>query len=178
MTGSGFRQVATAASAEIARAVSALEEAEAERLEEAIAAAGAVFVTGEGRSGLIARCFAMRLMHLGRRAYVVGETIAPAAGKGDLLIAVSRSGESRVTCTHAQTARSLGVTVAAITASPRSPLLELADLSLAICDQSEQYGGSLFEQTTLVALDALAALLQLRLSQLPSDLEARHANLE
>ena len=34
-----------------------------------------VFVTGAGRSGLAAKAFAMRLMHLGISSYVVGETI-------------------------------------------------------------------------------------------------------
>ena len=40
-----------------------------------IVSANNVFVTGAGRSGLAAKAFAMRLMHLGLSAYVVGETI-------------------------------------------------------------------------------------------------------
>ena len=44
-----------------------------------------VYVAGAGRSGLIARAFAMRLMHLGMEAYVVGETITPAMHTGDIL---------------------------------------------------------------------------------------------
>ncbi len=36
-----------------------------------------IFVTGLGRTGLMARGFAMRLMHLGRRVYHVGDVITP-----------------------------------------------------------------------------------------------------
>src|SRR5690242_18419180 len=60
----------------------------------AIETANAIFLLGEGRSGLVGRMFAMRLMHLGKQAYVVGETITPAIGRGDLLIAISGSGET------------------------------------------------------------------------------------
>ena len=41
-----------------------------------------IYVIGAGRSGLVAKAFAMRLMHLGLHAYVVGETITPALNKG------------------------------------------------------------------------------------------------
>ena len=165
-------------SAELAQAIAAVDAAEAHRLAQAILTADAVFVAGEGRSGLIARCFAMRLLHLGRRAYVAGETTAPAAEKGHLLIAVSRSGDTRVTCTRAEVARARGLHVAAITATPGSPLAKLATLQLLLSAESDQYGGSLFEQTALVVLDGLALLLQHRLGQTSAEMDARHANLE
>ncbi|TRM96156.1 6-phospho-3-hexuloisomerase, partial [Sulfolobus sp. E1] len=37
--------------------------------------AGKVLVMGAGRSGLVGRAFAMRLLHLGYNSYVLGETI-------------------------------------------------------------------------------------------------------
>ncbi len=46
-----------------------------------------VLVVGAGRSGLVGRAFAMRLMHLGFRSYVLGETITPSVGEGDLVVA-------------------------------------------------------------------------------------------
>lgn len=52
-----------------------------------------VFVIGAGRSGLAAKAFAMRLMHLGISSYVVGETISPAIYDDDCIIAISGSGE-------------------------------------------------------------------------------------
>ncbi|MEM1650161.1 MAG: 6-phospho-3-hexuloisomerase, partial [Sulfolobales archaeon] len=42
-----------------------------------------VLVMGAGRSGLIGRGFAMRLMHLGFRVYVLGDTIVPPVREGD-----------------------------------------------------------------------------------------------
>ena len=49
---------------------------------------------GAGRSGLAAKAFAMRLMHLGFNVYLVGETTTPAVQPDDLVIAVSGSGET------------------------------------------------------------------------------------
>ena len=53
------------------------------------------YVLGAGRSGLVAKAFAMRLMHLGLRTYVVGETITPAMKEGDTIVAYSGSGETK-----------------------------------------------------------------------------------
>ncbi|MEM2817946.1 MAG: SIS domain-containing protein, partial [Archaeoglobaceae archaeon] len=46
-----------------------------------------IFVVGIGRSGLVAKAFAMRLMHLGYKAFVIGETTTPRIEAGDLLVA-------------------------------------------------------------------------------------------
>ena len=145
-----------------------------------------VFVTGEGRSGLVARCFAMRLMHLGLAAHVVGGTTTPAFGEGHLLLAVSGSGETDLTCTVARLAKKAGGRVAAVTASGTSPLATAADLVLLIPAAygsagdggSIQYGRSLFEQAALIVLDAVALQLQRDLAQAQEDMNARHANLE
>ena len=48
---------------------------------ERIQKANKIFVVGAGRSGLAAKMFAMRLMHLDLNVYVVGETINPALNK-------------------------------------------------------------------------------------------------
>ena len=45
-----------------------------------------IVCTGAGRVGLAMRGFAMRLNHLGIDAHVLGETIVPHTGPGDLLI--------------------------------------------------------------------------------------------
>ncbi|AVH54882.1 MULTISPECIES: hypothetical protein [Streptomyces] len=50
-----------------------------------------IFVTGEGRSGLMAKAFAMRLMHLGLPVHVIGETTTPAVAQGDTARAPSGS---------------------------------------------------------------------------------------
>ena len=60
---------------ELARTLHSIDEQQIDKLAVQILEAGAVFVAGAGRSGLMMRAFAMRLMHLGLRAYVVGETV-------------------------------------------------------------------------------------------------------
>ena len=61
---------------------------------EIITTADNIFVTGAGRSGLAAKAFAMRLMHLGFDVYVFNETIAPPVKDGDIIIIISKSGKS------------------------------------------------------------------------------------
>ncbi|WP_298523315.1 SIS domain-containing protein [uncultured Methanobrevibacter sp.] len=53
-----------------------------------------IFLAGAGRSGFVAKAFAMRLMHLGFYVYVFNETIAPPVKEGDIIIIVSKSGKS------------------------------------------------------------------------------------
>ena len=48
----------------------------------AIDNANRIFITGAGRSGLVARFFAMRLMHCGYRVYMVGEIVTPESQRG------------------------------------------------------------------------------------------------
>ena len=53
-----------------------------------------IFLAGAGRSGFVAKSFAMRLMHLGFFVYVFNETIAPPVRDGDIIIIISKSGKS------------------------------------------------------------------------------------
>ena len=62
-----------------------LDEKAIDEFEEIIINSKNIFVTGAGRSGLAAKAFAMRLMHLGLSAYVVGETISPAIYEDDCI---------------------------------------------------------------------------------------------
>jgi len=161
-----------------------------EHLTEAILQADRLYVAGGGRSGLMARALAMRLMHLGLITYVVGETTTPAIQSGDLLLACSASGETQVTVLVSEVARAAGARVFAVTATPDSPMARQADRTIIIpapskrtgprpdAEPSAQYGGSLFEQALLVLLDAVSAEIGRRLGRGPQDLASRHANLE
>ena len=164
---------------EVRSALAEIDPEEVRRFEGAIPGAREVFVAGEGRSGLIARCLAMRLMHLGRRSHVAGETTTPAAKAGDLLVAISASGENAVTRARAEAAHAHGAKVVGITANPTSSLAQMADLRLTIPAPAEQqYGGSRFEQAALVLLDAVIFRLQSRLRRTATDMDARHATIE
>jgi 6-phospho-3-hexuloisomerase len=138
------------------------------------------FVTGAGRSGLVARSFGMRLMHAGLPGFIPGETIAPAAGAGDILVAISCTGQTGYTDYMARRARGLGARVVVLTADPDSPLAREADqvVHIPVDEPDIVMRASVFEHAVMVSLDAVFNVLAERLKM---DLDAyrqRHANLE
>ena len=175
-----------------------LDEENVDKFEDIIIESENVFVTGAGRSGLAAKAFAMRLMHLGVSAYVVGETISPAINNGDCIIAISGSGETNTIVSAAKIAKNRGSNVLAVTSYPESTLGKLADCCLLVKGRTMQevddenymkrqiYGnytsltplGTAFELTTLVFLDAIVSELMEKMHQTESDLKARHTVLE
>ncbi|OZC83927.1 6-phospho-3-hexuloisomerase [Rhodococcus sp. 06-412-2C] len=151
-----------------------------------ISDARAVFVIGSGRSGLSAQMAAMRLMHLGLQVHVAGEVTAPAVGDGDVVIGVSGSGATATVVAAADTARRVGASVIAVTTAPKSPLAQRAKrvLVVAAADKqdhgssvTQQYAGSLFEQSSLLAFDALFHSLWSSSAQSAENLWSRHANI-
>jgi 6-phospho-3-hexuloisomerase len=104
-------------------------------------AAERIYVAGAGRSGLIARAFAMRLLHLGFEVYVVGETVTPALKPGDTLVVFSGSGETHSMATICSTVRGLGGFICLITASPDSTMSRIADCVLNLGDLTGYYRG-------------------------------------
>jgi len=181
------RSAALTVAAEIEQAMGLIGEEEAMRLVEAIEAARGVFCTGQGRSGLMIKAFAMRLVHLGLNAWAVGEVTTPAIGPRDLLVAASGSGETRTTLAIMQAAQERGAQTSAITAHPASPVARAADLVLEIRTPitgpagpraSAQPPGSLFEQALLTVCDALVMVLMRRLGTTEEEMRARHTKLE
>jgi 6-phospho-3-hexuloisomerase len=152
-----------------------------------IADARRVFVLGAGRSGLALKMTAMRLMHLGLEVHVVGEVTSPAIGPDDLLLTASGSGTTGGIVRAAQTARSVGARIAAITTDRSSDLAQLASAVVIVpaagkLDRSgaasAQYAGSLFEQSVVLLGDALFHALWQRSGVSADDLWPRHANIE
>lgn len=80
---------------EITAVINHIKEPQIEEVAFSLYQAKRIFVIGEGRSGLMGKSFAMRLMHLGATVYVVGETITPSIATGDVLVAVSGSGKTQ-----------------------------------------------------------------------------------
>jgi len=156
-----------------------------------------VFLLGLGRSGLVAKAFAMRLMHLGIGVYVVGETITPAIGDKDCLLAISGSGETSYIISTAQIAKKRGAKIIAVTSYVDSTVGNMADLVVHIkgrtkIDSEKNYIrrqingkhqslsplGTLFEVTTLIFLDAVIAQLMVDMGKTEEDLKQRHTVLE
>ena len=142
--------------------------------------AGRTFVTGAGRSGLVARSFGMRLMHAGLPAFVPGETITPAARSGDLLVAISCTGATGLTDYIARRARQLGAKVVVLTAEPDGELARLADKVVVIParDQDIVLRAAVFEHAASLCLDAVFNVLSERLKLDLSAFRQHHANLE
>lgn len=146
-----------------------------------------IFVTGAGRSGLVLKMAAMRLMHLGLTVHVVGEITTPAIRAGDLLLVASGSGTTASIVKAAETAVAQGARVAAYTTSKGSPLASAAAAVVLIpaaqktdhaSTLSRQYSGSLFEQALFTTTEAVFQSLWNEDRTAAEDLWLRHANLE
>ena len=158
-----------------------------------------IFVVGQGRSGFVGRAFALRLMNMGLTVYFLGETITPAAGKDDLIIAISGSGTTKITLTASSTAKEIGAQVVAVTSYAESPLGGLADLVMPIggrtklgwpkeedylvrqiLGESETLSplGSIFENNCMVFLDSMVVELMHRLGKTEDEMMKLHATLE
>ena len=144
-----------------------------------------VFVAGAGRSGLCMRALGMRLMHLGKTVYVVGETITPRCSAANLLIIGSGSGRTTGLLAMAEKARNQGAQILLFTTDATSPLAQLADHRIVIpapslreAEGSLQPMGTLFEQSLLILCDTLILRLMQRIGIGAAQMLERHANLE
>ena len=147
-----------------------------------------IFVVGEGRSMLMLKAFAKRLRHLGKESYVVGQTVTPAVGKDDLLVAASGSGKTSGVINIVKLAGRYKAEVVFITAFPSPSLKKMADLIVTIPGgahphssakpASRQLMASLFEQTLLLFCDSICVVLKDRLKISETQLRKNHANLE
>ncbi|MCD6195233.1 MAG: 6-phospho-3-hexuloisomerase [Staphylothermus sp.] len=185
----------------IMRSIEIISEEEKNKMIEALVDAynrGArILVMGAGRSGLVGKAFAMRLLHLGFQVYVLGETIVPRIKEGDAVIAISGSGRTRLIVTAAEAAKHVGAKVIALTTYPDSPLGKLADIVVRVPGRTkiakeEDYFarqilgiheplaplGTLFEDTSLVFLDSVVVELMNKLGKTEEDLRNAHANIE
>lgn len=94
-------------------------------------------------------------------------------------MAVSASGATPGTVHIARAARTRGAEILAVTGDPTSELGRLADRTLSVPrPASRQFGGSLFEQTTLILLDALILHLTMGEPGSHDRMARQHANLE
>ncbi|WP_062237401.1 6-phospho-3-hexuloisomerase [Fictibacillus sp. FJAT-27399] len=159
-----------------------------ESVSEQIGLGERIFVTGEGRSGFMAKSFAMRLMHLGASVFVVGETITPALESGDVVVAVSGSGTTKSVVNTAEKARELGCPVIAITTKTDSELAGHATLVAYLPAATKYRGeneaasiqplGSLFDQCVHVFCDAVCLSYGARQTEDNESAFMRHSNLE
>lgn len=144
-----------------------------------------VFVYGAGRSGLVARAFAIRLMHLGYQTFVIGETITAPVAQGDLVFLISGSGETYPVVMTAEIAVDVGATVVSVTSNPETGIAQHSDIvvHLDVGESDPQKAelaplGTLFESAVWILLDGFVADLMVRLGQTEVAMRKRHATLE
>jgi 6-phospho 3-hexuloisomerase len=158
-----------------------------------------VYVMGAGRSGLVAKAFAMRLMHLGLTAYVVGETITPAMKPDDVMIVFSGSGRTKTIADISETVREMGGRICLITSNADSRIGRISDSIViiehqrdAVRDDAQEFEirqmmgehksfaplGTLFETAAMVFADAIISRLMEITKTDEKELKNRHANIE
>ncbi|MFQ5834746.1 MAG: 6-phospho-3-hexuloisomerase [bacterium] len=174
--------------AEIGKALALIKEEETDQFIKRIFSSKRVFVAGAGRSGILIRAFATRLMQMGFSTYVVGETITPAIGEDDLLVLMSGSGETEYSYHVSKAAQGAGAHVYLITAHKGSRMWKMAQgkikipgptkLSSLEKHRSRQVLGSLFEQGAFIFLECVVDEISKEIKMHPEDIMVRHTNLE
>ena len=143
------------------------------------------YFAGEGRTGLVAKVIAMRLMHAGKKVYVVGETITPAIEVDDVLILLSGSGKTNQVVYLGEKASKCGAHVFFITTNKQAIKQDWCKEALHIpaatkCrfpNESEtiQPLGNQFDQSAHIILDA--AIID-SLEETKQKMKDIHSNLE
>jgi 6-phospho-3-hexuloisomerase len=158
-----------------------------------------IYVMGAGRSGLVAKAFAMRLMHLGLQSFVVGETITPALNPGDVIVVFSGSGKTKTVADIAETGKEIGAHICLITSNADSRIGKIADCTVIIEhhrddveDDAAEFEirqmmgdhksfaplGTLFETASMIFADAVISRLMEITQTDETALKNRHANIE
>jgi 3-hexulose-6-phosphate synthase/6-phospho-3-hexuloisomerase len=147
--------------------------------------ANRIFVYGAGRSGLVSKAFAIRLVHLGFQTFVIGETIGAPVKKGDLVCIVSGSGETIPAVMTAEIAKNIGAKLVIVTGKQNSRITKFADIAIVLtadCTEKErkQFAplGTLFEASAWILLDGIIAELMKNKKETEESMRSRHATLE
>lgn len=144
---------------------------------------GRVVVTGLGKSGLIGAKISATLSSTGTPSFFLHSTEALHGDSGvivggDLLIAISNSGETTEVCAVAQMAKDSGIYVIAMTGKSASTLASIADvvLDISISREADPLNLAPTSSTTVtLALgDALASALMAARSFTAEDFARRH----
>lgn len=169
--------------------LSRIDKAASDKLIEMMLPAGRIFVTGQGRSGLVAQCLATRLTQMGLNVNIPGNATCQRVGQGDLLIAISCRGTTITTVDYARIARQAGAKVAALTAFDKSEIAGMADHVLLIPSDDEDIrnkcgyiigpnNNTLFEEAALLYVDGLVYMLIKRKGISEDVMNQQHTNLE
>jgi 6-phospho-3-hexuloisomerase len=175
-----FRWISEKILAEINSILIQTDEVKVECLVDSILSAERVYVIGLGRSGLVSRSFAIRLMHLGIKVFIVGDVITPAIKKGDLLLAISGSGETPIVKNIVLKAKELDANVFLITSKTNTSIGETSNQVLILPDIDKPVLPlkSAFEAAAYILLDTVVIMIMQKQGITPQEMMERHSNLE
>lgn len=140
-----------------------------------------IFVYGAGRSGIIGRAFAMRLVQVGLAAFVIGESTTPIVQAGDAVFILSGRGESQSSIQTANIVRREGAQLIVLTGRSTSKLAHAANLSIPLEFPEEPQQpelaplGTLFESASLQFTDALVSAIMRARGESEESMRRRHA---
>ena len=145
-----------------------LDAAFSRTLDHLLACRGKVIVTGVGKSGIVCRKMAATFASTGTPAFFLhaGEGSHGDVGtlvRGDLLLAVSNSGESQEVLSLLPAARRLGIPLIAICGNPASTLAQAADVVLDVSVPEEACPLGLAPTASTTATMALGDALAIAL---------------
>lgn len=188
MTTTPSRDIAAAAVAEVRRMLDEVPEERYEAFLAEVRAAKTIVLHGVGREGLMMKALAMRLMHLGFHAHVLGDMTAPPVLEGDLLITSAGPGHFGTIQALQDIARAAGARNLLVTANPNGDSAALADVVVTLpgptmsedleVPDSALLMGSVFEVVQLFFYDVVVKRLSDTLGQPLEDARLRHTNLE
>ena len=138
------------------------------------------FVYGVGRSGIVGKAFAMRLVQLGLNAYFIGESTTPIVEKGDTVILISNTGETSSAIQTAEIVNRVGAHSIVLTSNPESGLAKLAEVLISLKmpeNINTDYAplGTLFEDSAMIVLDGMISEIMERKGENDESMRSRHA---
>lgn len=138
------------------------------------------FVYGVGRSGIVGKAFAMRLVQMGLKAYFIGESTTPIVEKGDSVVVISNTGETMSAIQTAEIVNRVGAHSIVLTSEPESSLAKLAEILIVLRtgeDINTDYAplGTVFEDSAFIVLDGMISEIMERKGENEESMRSRHA---
>ncbi len=160
-----MQKLAASKLASIQQTISVNSEQDIERVLTLLDKANRIHLAGVGASSLVARDFSYKLMKLGRNVMHDSDSHVQMANastlrSGDVLVALSHSGESIETLRIAEAARDHHATAIAITSLKESPLSRMADILLyTVADEERVRSSSITARDAQLTLTDLLFIL-------------------
>ncbi|MEM1283787.1 MAG: 6-phospho-3-hexuloisomerase [Pseudomonadota bacterium] len=183
-----LKALADKAVGEVGAVLKAALPGQAEAMATPLLAAKRIALHGLGREGLMMKALAMRLVHMGLDAHVVGDMTMPPVGVGDLLVVSAGPGHFSTIAALTEIAKDAGASVMCVTAEPAGAVPAAADhvIHLPAQTMANDQGktasilpmGSLFEAVQLLFFEVLVLHMRAKLDLSADAMRANHTNLE